>query len=149
MNYDHTIRNYLGPVRGIALPLLAILFVVDASIVVAQPANDAKQQNSAAASTDELIRMIEQITLATLTFGETVRPQIDRSTFDQSELLNGLDFDDNEIASFVVEEIAFESYAGSLRGAHGTLLARAGNALDQSLLLATLLNEAGFDAVIR
>lgn len=51
-----------------------------------------------------------------------------------------------EIVGWVNERIAFESYAGLLRGPQGTLVAGSGNALDQSVLLAKLLNDAGFDA---
>jgi hypothetical protein len=97
----------------------------------------------------ELMHAIEEASLATLSFGETVRPEIDRSAFDEDVLLDRLTLDDAEIVRFVTENIAYEPYAGVLRGAHGTLLARAGNALDQSLLLATLLKDAGYETVIR
>jgi len=112
---------------------------------LAMPAQAAPQKDIP----DELMRAIEQVSLATLSFGEAVRANIDRSAFNQESLIDKLDFDDAEIAQFVTERIAYEPYAGVLRGAHGTLLARAGNAVDQSLLLATLLNDAGFEAVIR
>ncbi len=98
---------------------------------------------------DALMRAIEKVSLATLEYGEAIRVNVDRSAFDQRVLIKNLGFDAAEITSFVTEQIAFEPYAGVLRGAQGTLLARAGNALDQSLLLATLLNDAGIDAVIR
>jgi hypothetical protein len=96
-----------------------------------------------------LVEALRKITRETLSFADAVRPAIDRAAFEQDALLDHLDYDDVELARFVSEQIAYEPYAGSLRGAHGTLLARAGNALDQSLLLATLLNDAGFEAVIR
>src|SRR5690606_16264150 len=39
-----------------------------------------------------------------------------------------------------------EQYPGLLRGPEGTLASRSGNALDQAVLLAKLLREAGHDA---
>ncbi|MDZ7708220.1 MAG: hypothetical protein U5J97_10105 [Trueperaceae bacterium] len=52
------------------------------------------------------------------------------------------------IASWVRDEIAYQAYAGVLRGADGALQAGAANAWDQSLLLASLLYDAGFTARI-
>ncbi|NHA14673.1 transglutaminase domain-containing protein [Thioalkalivibrio sp. XN279] len=71
---------------------------------------------------------------------------IDQSQFSLDALLEKLDFDDERIIQFVNEEIHFEQYPGLLRGANGTLRARAGNALDQAVLLARLLRDAGYDA---
>jgi hypothetical protein len=96
-----------------------------------------------------LLESLRTITRETLNFAEAVRPTIDRAAFEQGALLDRLEYDDAQLVRFVTDKIAYEAYPGLLRGAHGTLLARAGNALDQSLLLATLLNDAGFDAVIR
>ena len=126
-------------------------FLLPALLSVLVPCTASSQQaaNSDEEISDDLMRALENAALATLSFAETVRPAIDRSAFDQDALLDRLDFDDGDIVRFVAEQIAYEPYAGLLRGAHGTLLARAGNALDQSLLLATLLNDAGFEAVIR
>lgn len=50
-----------------------------------------------------------------------------------------LDYDPAKIIAFVTDEIRYEPYAGALRGARATLLGRAGNSVDQSLLLAELL----------
>ena len=50
------------------------------------------------------------------------------------------------IAAWVDQNIAYEVYPGLLRGPQGTLVAGAGNALDQSVLLARLLGDAGYDA---
>ncbi len=74
--------------------------------------------------------------------------QIDRSQFDIDALIEKLSFDENEIIQFVSREIAFEDYPGTLRGATGTLQSRAGNSLDQAILLARMLNDIGLDARI-
>ncbi len=80
---------------------------------------------------------------------EAIRGLIDRTAFDLDALSFELFFADaEELTAWVHENIAYQPYAGLLRGAQGTLLARAGNALDQSVLLATLLNGAGFEARI-
>ncbi len=79
---------------------------------------------------------------------KALRGDIDRSAFDTDELLKKLDFDADNIIQFVSNEIAFEQYPGLLRGAQGTLMSKAGNALDQSLLLAKLLNDAAYDSRI-
>lgn len=77
-----------------------------------------------------------------------IRDLVDPSSLDLSALNDRLEWDPDLIVEFVREEIEFEQYAGLLRGAYGTLLDGAGNALDQSVLLATLLKDAGFDARI-
>lgn len=73
---------------------------------------------------------------------------LDRSQFDLEALLESLDFDADRIVNFVRAQIAFQAYQGVLRGAQGTLVSRSGNAIDQSLLLAKLLKDAGFEARI-
>ena len=54
--------------------------------------------------------------------------------------------DANQIFAFVRDEIGYESYRGSLRGARGTLWSNAGNALDQASLLVALLRASEIPA---
>lgn len=74
--------------------------------------------------------------------------QVDRSQFDTEVLLDKHAYDATEIIRFVQEKIAFEDYSGVLRGVRGTLRSRAGNSVDQALLLASLLKDIGADARI-
>jgi uncharacterized membrane protein len=57
-----------------------------------------------------------------------------------------LGYDAEAIFAFVRDEIGFETYDGSLRGARGTLWSRAGNALDRASLLVGLLRISGIPA---
>lgn len=77
---------------------------------------------------------------------DQLQKTIDRSAFDLEATLEKYDFEAQEIISFVKREVRFEPYVGLLRGARGTLMSRAGNALDQSVLLAALLKDAGYEA---
>ena len=77
-----------------------------------------------------------------------LKQHIDNSVFQDHEILIELDFDAEQLIAFVQEKIAFQPYQGLLRGVQGTLNSRAGNALDQSVLLAKMLNDAGLDARI-
>ncbi len=55
-------------------------------------------------------------------------------------LAEDLDYDTDRIFRFLADDVRYEPYAGILRGARGTLAARAGNSVDKSLLLAALLD---------
>jgi len=77
-----------------------------------------------------------------------IRAALDRSQFEIPALLDKLDYDPDLIIDFVKSEISFEPYQGTLRGGYGALISRAGNSLDQALLLASLLRDAGYDARI-
>jgi hypothetical protein len=79
---------------------------------------------------------------------QNLQENIDRSVFDDEEILIKNEFDADLLVAFVNEKIAFQPYQGLLRGVQGTLNSRAGNSLDQSVLLAKLLKDAGFEARI-
>lgn len=57
-----------------------------------------------------------------------------------------LQYDATRIFTFVRDEIGYEAYRGSLRGARGTLWSRAGNALDKASLMIALLRASGVPA---
>ncbi len=80
---------------------------------------------------------------------EVVRDGVDTSRFDLDELrLDAAFMDALEIGELVATAYRFELYRGVLRGPQGTLVSGAGNAFDLSLLLATLLQDAGYDSRI-
>lgn len=77
---------------------------------------------------------------------EEVGSAIDRTAFHSGALAFDLAFEDADtITAWVRDRIAFEPYAGVLRGASGALRARAANAFDQALLLGLLLGDAGYE----
>ncbi len=77
-----------------------------------------------------------------------VNSKIDHSLFEIDALADRLGSDPATIFHFVRDQIRYEPYTGVLRGSLGTLLCRAGNSLDRSLLLATLLEKAGIKTQI-
>ena len=54
----------------------------------------------------------------------------------------------DDIVAYVRDNIAFEQYSGLLRGPKWTLIGRSGNSIDQASLLATLLENAGYQVKI-
>jgi hypothetical protein len=117
------------------LLLIACLACVGMPLAAAQPDARAPDYAALAAEVDRLERRLERL-----------REAVDQTRFDPDELVFELAFDAGAIVAFVREEIAFHPYDGLLRGMRGTLMTRAGNSLDQALLLAYLLRSAGLDA---
>ena len=78
-------------------------------------------------------------------FVHATRAGLDRSVFDVAAKAKQLG---SAAAAyfFVKNEIRYEEYAGSLRGARGTLESGAGNSIDQSLLLLELIRSLGGEA---
>ncbi len=74
---------------------------------------------------------------------EKLQAQIDRSEFDVKARADSLGPDVGKIFEFVRDRVRYEAYVGVLRGAKGTLIGKAGNSVDQSVLLAELLRHHG------
>lgn len=68
--------------------------------------------------------------------------------FDKEMLLEEMDYDVEKIIDFMSNKIVYQAYDGILRGVEGTLIGRAGNAHDQALTLASMLNDADVEAQI-
>jgi len=79
---------------------------------------------------------------------EKIGRQLDRSQVTLDDLALALGGDADALVDWVRREVAFEQYPGVLNGAEGTLIGRAGNALDTAMLLAQLLADAGYEARI-
>ncbi len=123
-------------VRGFIVWLVILAFNLN-QVAWAQPVASNQDLEHSMARLDRFMTLVEEL-----------RSHVDRSQFDTEALLEALDYDETNIVAFVRDEIRFEQYPGLLRGARSTLSSRAGNALDQAVLLAGLLKDAGFDARI-
>jgi hypothetical protein len=74
---------------------------------------------------------------------DVLNDKIGRSRYEIDGLAAELGSDPAVIFHFVRDQIRYEPYSGVLRGGLGTLICRAGNSLDRSLLLAALLQKTG------
>lgn len=78
-----------------------------------------------------------------------LRDELRAARTDLGDVALELAFEDAEaIAAWVSAHVAYEPYAGLLRGPAGTVAAGRANALDQAVLLARLLGDAGYDAEV-
>jgi hypothetical protein len=127
------------PARGALVALLAcglVLLSPGAQRFVVAQAPAADDRTGARAALDRLVGIL----------GET-RASIDRRLFDlEAFALEQAFAPPATIADWVRDEVAYEHYDGLLRGPDGTFMSRAGNAVDQAVLLARLLGDAGYDA---
>ncbi|HSC71688.1 MAG TPA: transglutaminase-like domain-containing protein, partial [Candidatus Methylomirabilis sp.] len=67
-------------------------------------------------------------------------------TSEIQDLAEGLGYSPVRIYQYVSNEVTFEPYYGSLKGAMGTLVSKAGNATDQASLLIALLRASNIPA---
>lgn len=129
-------KSSLGPIIGVLVLTISTM----ASLPLHGSVTDPTQTERFCQVMDTMDQMADIVTDA--------RKHIDKSAFDFDTQLDRLDYDADTIVDYVRRSIAFEPYSGTLRGTRGTLLSRAGNSLDQSLLLGKLLNDAGYEARI-
>lgn len=107
-------------------------------------------------SLDDAGRWTLDSRLFSITFGPTpaygqsadLAPTPDANSTDPFIVQKAAELGNNaaQIFAFVRDEIGYESYKGSLRGARGTLWSKAGNALDQASLLIALLRASNIPA---
>jgi len=76
---------------------------------------------------------------------KTVQTAIDQTKFNPETLAKQLGPKIDDLFTFVRDQVAYQPYRGALRFAEGTLMSRAGNAYDKSLLLGALLRAHGYE----
>ncbi len=113
---------------------------------VTPPAVPAVTINQSAAD-DPLAQLLTQLP-AIKKLIEKLDRQLDHSQVDLDELALALGGDADALVTWVRTQIVFTQYPGVLNGAEGTLIGRAGNALDTAILLSQLLADAGYEARI-
>lgn len=122
------------PLRNLP-SLMRVALVVALTFGLAFPLAPLAAAQTATSPTAELSRLFDGLAAP-----------LDRTAFDLDELSLELAFEDAEgITAWVAESIRYQTYRGLLRGPAGTLVASAGNALDQAVLLARLIGDAGYD----
>ncbi len=123
---------------GVPIPSIAQGPAPDA---FALPSDDAVSGDVALEVDDAPARAEDQPTLDEIAADAEMRAAaLPQSEWDIPYLADTLDYDYLRAFAFVRDSIAFDPYRGVLRGAEGTLAARAGNAYDRALLLGALLD---------
>lgn len=122
---------------GLTAGITMVMTFVWCATPFAQTAADAQDQQ-AAIFADRV-----QASLLALEDGDRDAP---RDHWDPLYVVDEIGIEPEDLFSWVKARVAFVPYAGALRGAEGVLMDRVGNSLDQSLLLARLLAEAGHTA---
>ncbi|WP_300379152.1 transglutaminase family protein [Henriciella sp.] len=77
---------------------------------------------------------------------DKLEARLQREHTDPLARARSLGNDPDSIIADVTDSISYLPYSGSLRAADGTLSSLSGNAIDQAVLLATMLNRAGLEA---
>lgn len=124
------------PVFFTAVILVAGLFAC-ATSAVAQP--------DVEGTSAELEAVIDSVRDAHSEATETLEKLADER-LDAEPVLEAADYDLDSIVAWVAENTRWVPYPGVLRGVNGVLLDQSGNSLDRSLLLASLLADAGYEA---
>lgn len=97
-----------------------------------------------AAQTAKLVEVMGR--MLELARQELQKPGADPSDVPAQSALLGHNVD--KLFAFVRDQVAYEPYAGVLRGARGALSARSANAIDKALLLKAMLESSGYSCRI-
>jgi hypothetical protein len=105
-----------------AMAVLTIMFTV--LPVLAKETESAIDYDALVTTVDEMSQKLEVLSGA-----------VDQTRFDPEKWLDKLEYDADKVLQAVSGQVHFQPYPGVLRGVSGTLRARAGNSLDQALLV--------------
>jgi hypothetical protein len=74
--------------------------------------------------------------------------QISAADYDIDARAEKLDYDVQQALEFVNNDIAYTPYIGVMRGPEGTISTKSGSSWDQAILLASLINSMGGEAIL-